>query len=109
MVQVPGLAIEPPGIVPFVSVTVRVGDPERVTAAPSLPVVQVVVGVPVKRKLLLGLVGNVSDKLAPVNGLGDGLRTVIVNVLVVPAAKVIGEKALTTSSPSMVRFAVAGK
>ena len=73
MVQVPGVASEPWGMVPPVKVTVRMGVPVRETLSRGKKVEQVVLGGPVKRRLLLGVVGRVSDKLAPVNGFGDGL------------------------------------
>jgi hypothetical protein len=58
MVQLPRA-----GIVPPVIVTVRVGAPPgRVTTPPT----QVVVGVPVNLRLLLGIVGRVSEILTPV-------------------------------------------
>ena len=58
MVQLPRA-----GIVPPVIVTVRVvGTPDKTTAPP----VQVVVGVPVNLRLVFGVVGRVSEILAPV-------------------------------------------
>ena len=74
MVHSPGLLSDPPGTVPFVKFTVRVGVPEReMFAAAGKAGLQVVVGVPVNSRLLFGLVGKVSDKLAPVNAVEDGL------------------------------------
>jgi hypothetical protein len=57
MVQVPGVAIVPLGIVPPVKVTVRVGTPDNETTPPA----QVVVGVPVYSRFEFGAVGRVSD------------------------------------------------
>ena len=52
------------GMVPFVKVTVRVGEPESATVAVGKKVSQVVVGGPVNRRLLFGVVGRVSARLA---------------------------------------------
>ena len=96
------------GSVPFARFTVLVGAPDNVAVAPSLPVVQVVEGVPVNRKLLFGVVGRVSDRVAPVKGLDEGFVIVIVNVLVEPAANVEGENAFEMPSPETSRSALAG-
>ena len=68
----------------------------------------VVAGTPVKNRLVFGLVGRLSDKVAFENALVVGLLIVIVNVLVCPAAKVVGEKALSIVSEVTTRFAEAG-
>jgi hypothetical protein len=73
------------GIVPPVNVTVRVvGAPDKTT----LPPTQVVVGIPVNLRLLFGVVGRVSAKLAPVYGEPVEFVRVIVRLLLVPARKV---------------------
>src|SRR5687767_14661081 len=84
IVQVPGVVTVPGGIVPPVRLTVRGGvmetEPPQVVAADPGTTVKTVPG-------------NVSDTFTPVYGELVGFCSVIVRVLVAPAAKVEGEKA----------------
>jgi len=85
IVQVPGVVTLPGGIVPPVRLTVRGGvietEPPQVVAAEP--------GTTVK-----AVPGKVSDTFTPVYGELVGFINVIVRVLVAPATKDVGEKAL---------------
>ena len=76
IVQVPGTAVDPPGMVPPVKLTVRgavvVAEPPQVVAA--------VPGTTVNT-----LPGSVSDTLTPVTAEVSGFSSVMVSVLMPPA------------------------
>ena len=99
MVQEPGLLAVAAGMVPPVRLTVRGGVVEAVPP-------QVVVAEP--GTTVRTVPGNVSDMTTPVYATDDGFSNVMVSVVVPPAGKLPGEKALRMRTACTLSVAEAG-